>query len=256
MKITDQTGMELNLTDYPTRIVSIVPSQTELLYYLDISPIAQTIFCVHPHHAFNNAYKIGGTKKLSISKIQELQPDLIIGNKEENDQKQIELLRKKFPVYLSDIKTLDNALQMIQAIGTMTRCKNKALALINEIKVRFESLHKMHSSRKRALYLIWQKPYMAVGFNTFINDMLGYAGYENSAAQYERYPELTIADMKNLNPEVILLSSEPFPFKKHHIKEMQVHFPNCEIQLVDGELFSWYGNRLLKAAVEFKRLTP
>lgn len=232
-------------SETPKRIVSVVPSQTELLYYLGIEPIAQTIFCIHPQVAFKQANKIGGTKKLKIKKILDLQPDLVIGNKEENDKAQIEELAKHTDVWLSDIYTLEDAFDMIQRVGIFTDTSAKANALARTLKEGFGELH--FKTKSSAIYLIWKDPYMAVGKNTFINEMLEVLGYSNALTQEGlRYPELTIEQMQELQPQFILLSSEPFPFKEKHIKELRRYLPNSTIKIVDGELFSWYGNRLLK----------
>jgi ABC-type Fe3+-hydroxamate transport system substrate-binding protein len=229
----------------PKRIVSIVPSQTELLYYLGIQPLAQTIFCVHPKVFFKQATKIGGTKKLKIEKILALEPDLVLGNKEENEQAQIEELAKHTDVWLSDIYTLKDAYDIIRTIGRLTNSALKANTLANTLEKGFKQLS--FTSKATVLYLIWKDPYMAVGRNTFINEMLEVLGYTNVLTKPKlRYPEITISDLKTLEPDHILLSSEPFPFKEKHIEALQTLLPESNIKLVDGELFSWYGNRLLK----------
>jgi ABC-type Fe3+-hydroxamate transport system substrate-binding protein len=216
----------------PLRIISLVPSQTELLYYLGVPPIAQTIFCVHPSEAFKASVKIGGTKKLNIQKILDLQPDLVIGNIEENEKSQIELLQQNVKVWMTDIYTFDDALESITTIGEWV---NKPQATV--------------------LYLIWKNPYMAVGRNTFINSMLQKAGFVNSIqAPESRYPELDITDIIALNPDRIFLSSEPYPFKKEDFLALQNALPHTQIQMVDGEQFSWYGNRMLLAADYFTQL--
>ena len=141
MKYIDQTGHKITLNRQAVRIVSVVPSQTELLYYLGIEPIGQTIFCIHPSDKFDNARKIGGTKKLQLSKIEKLNPNLILGNKEENDKEQINKLRQRFPVWLSDIKTIDDALQMILSIGELIGKSDQALQLKKEIEDGFGSFN-------------------------------------------------------------------------------------------------------------------
>lgn len=248
MIFIDQTGYKITLDRHAQRIVSLVPSQTELLYYLGIKPIAQTIFCVHPSNNFKESNKIGGTKKLSLAKIKRLNPDLIIGNKEENQQAEIETLRSKFRVWLSDIYTLSDANTMILQIGELVNKKQEAESLVSAIQKDFSKIN-IAKKTQRVLYLIWRKPYMAAGRSTFINEILKSQGLENCISEIDsRYPELSMDLIKEYNPDKILLSSEPYPFKDKHMVELQNILPHASIELVDGELYSWYGPRLLKTA--------
>ncbi len=254
--LTDQMGREVQFNFPPKRIVSLVPSQTELLYYLGLTDevVGQTLFCIHPQDMHQIKPRVGGTKNVKPEKVAQLQPDLIIGNKEENEKTSIELLAKDFPVWMSDIKTLADALEMIAHIGRIINKKEAADFLIESIK---ESFHQLisHQSQTSVLYLIWRKPWMAAGKATFIDDMLTRMGLGNALHQQElRYPQLTNEDIVVLNPKLIFLSSEPYPFKEHHIQELQELCPTAKILLVDGELFSWYGSRLLHSAAYFKQL--
>jgi len=251
----DQTGRTIQLDKIPQRIVSLVPSQTELLYDLGLGRevVGITRFCIHPKEWFNTKNRVGGTKQLNLEAIHTLKPDLIIANKEENVKEQVEELAKKYPVWVSDVNDLPGAYDMIKQVGLLTGTMNKADELINLIKENFSRLS-TPDSELRAIYLIWQKPYMTAGSDTFIHSMLKMAGFENILADKTRYPELTIGELQSLDPELILLSSEPFPFKQKHIDELQPFFPNTRIVLVDGEMFSWYGSRLRYAPDYFKNL--
>ena len=180
-----------------------------------------------------------------------LKPDLIIGNKEENYIEGIDELAKHYPVWMSDITGLDVAFDMILAIGNLVDERAKSISIVEKIKEGFASLP--YKSRKSALYLIWKGPYMAAGRETFIDEMMDFAGFENVLSE-ARYPELTLEAIQELNPEAILLSSEPYPFKQKHIAEIKAILPKCDIQLVDGEMFSWYGSRLLKSVDYFADL--
>ena len=233
------------LIEVPMRIVSLVPSQTELLYYLGTPPVGQTIFCYHPRNNFTKSIKIGGTKKLQLDKIRSLKPDLIIGNKEENQKEQIEELRQEFPVWLSDIYTPQDATAMIRQVGQLVGKSTLATNLACEIEKGFS--FNLTNTKGTALYLIWNNPYMAAGRKTFINSILEAHGYTNAISALDsRYPTISLDEMKKINPEYILLSSEPFPFENRHINDLKGHFPQVDIRLVDGELYSWYGPRLLK----------
>jgi ABC-type Fe3+-hydroxamate transport system substrate-binding protein len=242
---------EVELVSPLLRIVSLVPSQTELLVYLGLEKhlVGVTKFCVHPKGLKNHVKQIGGTKNVDIQKVIDLKPDLVIGNKEENFKSDIDELEKHVPVWMSDIYTLDDAYEMIQQIGKLTDTEVKALTLIDGIKSEFKQLIPL-KEKKKCLYLIWRKPYMAAGKNTFIDHLLEQLGFEN-ALQIDRYPEV---EFTNLGTDFIFLSSEPYPFKEKHIEELKVIFPNAEIRLVDGEFFSWYGSRLLDAPNYFNQL--
>ena len=251
----DQLGRKHSFNNTPKRIVSLVPSQTELLHHLglDNEVIGITKFCVHPNDWFKTKTRIGGTKNVNLDTIKALQPDLIIANKEENIKEQIEALETIAPVWVSDVNNLEDALAMIDSIGRLTNTSAKAESLITEINTRFYQLKTTNYKLKTA-YLIWRKPYMTVGGNTYINNMLQYAGFENVFTNEQRYPKVTLEQISATNCDVILLSSEPYPFKQIHIDEIKMVMPHLKVMLVDGEMFSWYGNRLLEAADYFKKL--
>lgn len=237
-----------------TRIVSLVPSQTELLFDLGLENaiIGITKFCVHPLNGRQNKTIIGGTKDVRISTIKSLQPDLIIANKEENVKDQVQLLSEEFPVFVTDVYNLTSALKMINSIAQITNTETKAAELIKSIRSDFENLP--NYPKIKAAYLIWRAPYMTVGGDTFINDMMSYSGFENVFSGKTRYPEITIEEIKLMDCQVLMLSTEPYPFKQKHIAELQIQLPGIKIMLVDGEMFSWYGTRLLYATNYFKSL--
>jgi len=241
----------------PGRIVSLVPSQTELLHYLGLEEetVGITKFCVHPRTWFATKTRVGGTKTVNKEMIDRLEPGLIIANKEENIREQVEALAADHPVWVTDVNNLEDALQMIRDIGQLTGRKEKAGTLINEISHGFSTLENATmNSQKRAAYLIWKDPYMAAASGTFIDDMLGRCGFENVFAGKSRYPEITVSQLQLANCELLLLSSEPYPFKQKHIDELQVQLPHTRIICTDGEMFSWYGSRLRLAPSYFKTL--
>lgn len=233
----------------PNRIVSLVPSQTELLHYLNLEQEVAGItkFCIHPKEWFRSKTRVGGTKTINMSTVKKLQPNLIIANKEENVKEQIEELAKYFDVLVTDVNNIEDALQMIITIGQLTGKTNEATTLVQDIKTAFSKIPKYEPFIKTA-YLIWNKPYMSAGGDTFIIDMLYHAGFQNIFAAEKRYPVITMEQLKNKNCELILLSTEPYPFKQKHIEELQQQLPGIKIMLADGEMFSWYGSRMLLAA--------
>ena len=252
-KVTDQAGREVEIPDFPQRIISLVPSQTELFYDLGLGDrvVGITKFCVHPREWFESKTRVGGTKIIRQGVIDSLQPDLIIANKEENTEDDVARLSEKYPVWVSDVRTLDAALYMIYTLGQITQTAPLADVLTTSIYNRFTQLVPLKTYR--TLYLIWRKPYMAVGKNTFVDDMLMRCGLLN-CIESDRYPELQLEDIRDMNPEVILLSSEPYPFKEQHITEIKRVVPHANIQLVNGEPFSWYGSRLQNSVAYFQRL--
>jgi len=264
MKFQDQLSRTIELQSFPPKkIVSVVPSQTELLsdFGLDEEVIGITKFCVHPEHWFRNKVRIGGTKKLNISLIKELKPDLIIANKEENLQAEVELLAKEFPVWISDISNLNDAYEMIEKLGELTGKTEESAKLLTQIKLNFEKEFlygrqtEMSSElRPRAAYLIWKEPYMAAGGDTFISEMMNVAGFQNALQTKSRYPEVSVDDLTKINADILFLSSEPYPFSEKHAEELQSILPQTKIKLVDGEMFSWYGSRLLLTPAYLRQL--
>jgi ABC-type Fe3+-hydroxamate transport system substrate-binding protein len=227
-----------------------------LLYDLGLGEriVGQTVFCIHPKNKFKNATKIGGTKKLHLEKIAALKPDLIIANKEENTKEQVEWLAQRFPVWISNIYTLDDAFSMIKDIGKLTDTFEKANEIAEKIKTAFDELAFVNNP-VNTLYLIWHNPWMAAGRKTFINEMMRCCHFKNVLSSGSRYPEISTDEIACLATELILFSSEPFPFKEKHMEILKSALPHSKCMLVDGEMFSWYGSRLLKAADYFKNLT-
>ncbi|WP_341904621.1 helical backbone metal receptor [Fluviicola taffensis] len=247
----DQMQRTVEIHSTVSRIVSLVPSQTELLVDLGLKErlVGITKFCVHPKELRKEIQLVGGTKNVKIKLVESLNPDLIIGNKEENNQADIEGLEENLPTWMSDIFNLEDALEMIEQVGEITGTQEKAAEIISEIQKNFLNLKPLEGN-KCVLYLIWKNPYIAAGTNTFIDSMLNRLGLKN-AMDEPRYPEV---DLKQVNPDFIFLSSEPFPFKEKHIEELQIQFPNSQVILVDGEFFSWYGSRLIGAPDYFNKL--
>lgn len=247
-------GNGIQLSAPPKRIVSLVPSQTELLFDLGLRDevVGITKFCIHPPEWQHSKSIVGGTKNFQTYLIDALNPDLIIGNREENYKEGILQLYKKYPVWMSEIYKFEDALQMIHGVGLVVHRQEQADELVLKIKRAFESLKP--AFKQTVLYLIWRKPWMAAGRDTFINSMLTRIGLQNCLPENSRYPELTNDDLKALNPKVVFLSSEPYPFKEKHIEEIKGLVPAAKIMLVDGEMFSWYGSRLKNAASYLEKL--
>lgn len=253
--ITDMLGRTIAVPEMPQRIVSLVPSQTELLYDLGLEKevVGITKFCIHPERWFRGKARVGGTKDVKPERVAALQPDLILANKEENVRGQIEALSGIAPVWVSDIQTLEDALRMIREVGELTGKATKGEEISGNIESRFASLEKAKNGQ-RVAYAIWRNPWMWAGNDTFIDEMLRRCGWENILAGNARYPEVSLAEIAALRPDRIMLSSEPYPFAEKHLAEVQAAVPDAKVELVDGELFSWYGSRLLQSPAYFQKL--
>ena len=256
MKHTDQMGNTLTFLSPPKRIISIVPSQTELLYYwgLEEEVVGITKFCVHPEQWFRNKKRVGGTKNLNFEAIEALQPDLIIGNKEENEKADIERLSNRYPVWMSDIVTLEDAYEMMMGLGNLLAKKDEAMQLVTQLQDGFRGIRAQESGKNQSVaYFIWQEPMMVAAPGTFIDEILQALGYRNAFENQQRYPVIENADLQEVAPDLIFLSSEPYPYKEKHITYFQELCPDAKVELVDGELFSWYGSRMLEAIKIFKK---
>ena len=232
------------------KIISLVPSITETLFDFGLHEteiIGRTKFCIHPENLVKNVEIIGGTKNLNLEKIKSLNPDLIIANKEENEKSQVEELMKDFKVWLTDIETLEDNSKFLTELGTLLNKEELAEDFNQKISNIFQGIK--IKQPKNVCYLIWKNPYMTIGSDTFIHEILHTLGFENLLKNEKRYPEISANQMKSA--DYIFLSSEPFPFQQKHIDELQKEVPNSKIILVDGEAFSWYGTHLAKCGKYF-----
>ncbi|MDF2933374.1 MAG: cobalamin-binding protein [Chryseobacterium sp.] len=235
------------------RVISLVPSITEALFDLGLTDneiIGRTKFCIHPAEKIKNVEIIGGTKNLNIEKIKALEPDLILANKEENVKDQVETLMKDFKVVVYNTETIEDNYYLVKNLGLLFNKEEKAQ--IFNLKI-YEILNGAKIDRKiKAAYLIWKNPYMTIGSDTFIHNILSEIGFENIFKNQTRYPEIQVEDLDEA--DVIMLSSEPFPFKEKHISELKEFYPDKKIMIVDGEAFSWYGTHIAKCENYFKEL--
>ncbi|MCA0133731.1 ABC transporter substrate-binding protein [Winogradskyella alexanderae] len=252
----DQLNRKIRLKSVPKRIVSLVPSQTELLVDLGLKDciVGVTKFCVHPIDIRKQKAVVGGTKAIKIKKIKALKPDIILCNKEENTLEIVNSLDNIAPVHISDIYSIEDCYELITMYGEIFDMATKAKLLIVNIENQRKSyIHKKNKANSVA-YFIWKAPWMVVGSNTFIDAMISEAGFENSFKSKVRYPEIQLDDDLLKEADFIFLSSEPYPFKASHIAELKNKFPDKTIKIVSGEFFSWYGSRLLGSFNYFRSL--
>jgi ABC-type Fe3+-hydroxamate transport system substrate-binding protein len=255
----DVTGRVVTLEKTPKRIISLVPSQTELLYDLNLEDriVGITKFCVHPVHFRSTKKIVGGTKTVHFDKIKELNPDFILCNKEENTKEMVVELEKIAPTYVTNIQTISDSLKSISILGDIFGKRTEATLLVSKINFCLDDFKTFIKNYpiKNAAYFIWANPWMAAGNNTFINELLKLNNFENIYANRAGYPEVEIEKIRQEgDPEYVLLSSEPFPFKDEHAFELGRSTHHGITLFVDGEYFSWFGSRLIKAFDYFKQL--
>jgi len=254
----DQLNRSIQLEATPGRIVSLVPSQTKLLVDLGLEDtlIGITKFCVHPEYLKKNKTIVGGTKDIKLDRIKALKPDIILCNKEENTKDIVRACSEICTVHVSDIYTIEDCLELINQYGSIFSIQEIAEKLISSIQFELKKFKEsvQENPRKRVAYFIWKHPWMAAAKDTYIDFMLQLNRFDNVFKDIKRYPEITLEALVNLNPDLVLLSSEPYPFKEAHMADIKKAVPNAKIALVDGEAFSWYGSYLLKAFIYFRKL--
>ncbi|HET7578484.1 MAG TPA: helical backbone metal receptor [Bacillales bacterium] len=251
----DHLRRKIDLPFPPKRIVSLCPSITETLFDLGLEDriVGRTRYCIHPEDLVKNVKTVGGTKKIKQDVIDELNPDLIVAEKEENPKEAIEALETHYPVFVTDVETYDDGLRMILDLGTLTDREEKAAEMVSAIKKKFQNL--LRTKKQTVAYVIWKNPYMVAGSQTYIDSLLEKAGFTNVFGNLsERYPTVSIEDFREASPDTIFLASEPFPFQESHRKEFEQQVPKSQITRIDGEI-CWYGSRMLKAADKLNRLT-
>ncbi|MFV8328350.1 ABC transporter substrate-binding protein [Flavobacterium sp. ZS1P14] len=257
--LIDQLGTSHSFETSPKRIVSLVPSQTELLYNLGLEDriVGITKFCVHPYHFKATKKIVGGTKKVHFEKIRLLQPDIIICNKEENTQEIVAELRGICPVWVTNIITIEDNFKMIADFGQLFNCRTEAQKWNGKLTFALNDFKSFVKDIpvKKAVYFIWKNPFMVAGSDNFINELLKLNHFENIYQDKGRYPEIELKKMRlEGDPDLVFLSSEPFPFKEEDAFEIGRFTHHAKTIFVDGEMFSWYGTRLLKAFDYFKKI--
>ena len=263
LTLRDTRGREHRFADEPRRIVSLVPSWTETLFELGAGSlvVGATDYCVHPARALAGVPRVGGTKNPNVEEILALRPDAVVANREENRAKTVsELEDAGVPVVVTYARTLDEATAEIAGLGMLSSCRGQAAALVAQIDHARERALAARPVQPRAVAaLIWKKPYMAVGPDTFADALLSECGGRNAfARRTERYPRVDAAELCAARPEVILLPTEPYAFEEADRQELlELDTPAGEagrVHIVEGELLSWYGPRMVRALAEFSAL--
>lgn len=240
------------------KIVSLVPSITLLLCDLGLEHVlvGRTKFCIEPKEKLSGIPIIGGTKNIDFQKIQAAQPTLLFATKEENVKEQIQALKKHFKTIVFEVNNLKDNYKMIEKIGKLTQTSERSAQIIQQTIQNFQLLDTIKINPPiPTLYLIWKKPYMTIGKDTFIHAMMERIGLCNLFSHQTRYP--IIQNMQTSFFEkckLVILSSEPYPFTEAHIREIREQLPNAQILLADGAYFSWYGSKITEAPAYFQQL--
>lgn len=256
MVFTDDMKEEIQMEDYPHKIISLCPSVTETLVKLGLKNqlTARTNYCYRPEGDVEGIKKIGGPKSIDMEAVDSTEPDLIIAVKEENDRQQIEKLREKHIVFVFDVNTYTEALDMIIRMGELMGKQEKAVEMADNIDKAFANIPQLKTPLT-FLYLVWKDPLIAAGKRTYINNVLTSHGFSNCLDTFiQRYVTLNIEVFKKLEFDIAFLPTEPFEFNEDDKKDILAFFPETDVRLVDGEVFSWYGYRMLHAAEYLKKL--
>ena len=233
------------------RIVSLCPSLTELVFDLGHGEelVGRTKFCIHPADRVGAVEKVGGTKNPKIDRIVDLAPDIVLLNEEENRREDAEALeRAGVRCHVSFPHTALETAEMVRSIAAAIDARDQGERIAHDIETRHERVKRAAAGRSpvRFAYLIWREPWMTVNGDTFVSALLADAGAENMfATRADRYPVVTPEELAAAEPDAVLLSTEPFPFKASHADELTglSGVARERMQIVDGELLSWHGSR-------------
>jgi ABC-type Fe3+-hydroxamate transport system substrate-binding protein len=246
----------------PNRIVSLVPSLTESLFAFGVGEkiVGRTRYCLWPPRAVGKIPTVGGTKKVDVRRVLELEPDLIVAVKEENTRENIEELEEAgVPVFVGAPEDVEGAIALLRELADRVEAP-RAEAVLDPIERVYEGLRSgPRRAKARRVYVpIWKNPYMSVGSDTYVHDVLKTCGGENVCGDVTRYPVVTPAEVEAAQPEVVLLPDEPYPFSAEDLPEFySLDIPAVRedrIHLVDGKLLTWYGPRMASSLTQLAAL--
>ncbi len=245
----------------PERIVSLVPSLTEALFALGVGErvVGRTRYCTQPPQKVGKIAKVGGTKKVSVPRVLDLEPDLIVAVREENPRESIEELREAgIPVLVGAPQDVAGAIRLLRELAGRVEAP-RTEAVLGPIERVYERLQTGRREEARRVFVpIWKKPYMSAGSDTYVHDVLQTCGGENVFGGAVRYPTATLEEIEAARPEVILLPDEPYPFSAEDLEEFySLDVPAARedrIYFVDGKLLTWYGPRMASSLVQLSAL--
>jgi ABC-type Fe3+-hydroxamate transport system substrate-binding protein len=246
----------------PHRIVSLVPSLTEALFAFGVGEkvVGRTRYCLWPPRAVGKVPTVGGTKRADVRRVLELEPDLVIAVKEENTRENInELEEAGVPVFVGAPENVAGAITMLRDLASRIESP-RAGAVLDPIERVYGRLREEagQRDRHRVFVPIWKNPYMSVGSDTYVHDVLRTCGGENVCGDMARYPVVTLEEIEAMQPGTILLPDEPYPFSAEDLEEvyaLDVPATNADrIHLVDGKLLTWYGPRMASSLMQLAAL--
>lgn len=245
----------------PERIVSLVPSLTEALFALGVGErvVGRTRYCTQPPHSVGKVAKVGGTKKVDVERVLGLEPDLVVAVKEENTREDIEGLKMAgVPVFVGAPETVEDAVTMLEELAERVGAP-EAEAVLKPIRRVHERLREAAPKKAPRVFVpIWKSPYMSVGSDTYVHDVLKTCGGENVCGGSTRYPVIDLEEVERLEPEVVLLPDEPYPFSAEDLPEVYaLDIPAARkdrVHLVDGKLLTWYGPRMASSLTQLAAL--
>lgn len=247
LEVIDDRGMTLRLDRPPMRLVSLVPSTTETICDLGLRErlVGRTRFCIRPRD-LDDVPKVGGTKDVDVDAVLSLSPDLILANQEENVPDQVTALAEHVPVYVAATATVDGAVADLSRLATLLGAD--ATPWLSRIDAARASLAPWQARRLRAITYIWREPWMACGGDTFVSSVLAEAGVDNVLADTSRYPTVSPETLKDLDPDLVVLPTEPFPFKASHADALAdvSGLPRTRFVGMDGQVLTWHGTRLAR----------
>jgi ABC-type hemin transport system substrate-binding protein len=246
----------------PERIVSLVPSLTEALFAFGVGArvVGRTRYCTQPPRTVGRVAKVGGTKKVDAECVLGLEPDLVVAVKEENTREDIEGLKEAgVPVFVGAPETVGDALGMLRELaGQVGAAGDTVEEVLGPIERVYWRLRREPRRTRRVFAPIWKGPYMSVGSDTYVHDVLETCGGENVCGSFTRYPIVSLEEVEALEPEVVLLPDEPYPFSAEDLAEFHaLDVPAARedrIHLIDGKLLTWYGPRMASSLVQLSAL--
>ena len=245
----------------PQRIVSLVPSLTEALFAFGVGTrvVGRTRYCTQPPGAVGRVAKVGGTKKVNVGRVLDLEPDLVVAVREENTREDVEALEEAgVQVFLGAPETVEEAVGMLRELAVRVGATGTE-AVLGPVERVYGRLREAEPGRARRVFVpIWRGPYMSVGSDTYMHDVLRVCGGENVCGGSTRYPVVSLEEVEELEPEVVLLPDEPYPFSAEDLPEFYgLNIPaarNDQIHLVDGKLLTWYGPRMVSSLTQLGAL--
>lgn len=235
----------LKFDDCPQRIVSLVPSVTETLIELGVMPVGRSSFCIEPKDIVDSIVRVGGTKTPNHHRIQNLQPDLVITNFEENTKEDVQKLQSEgLSVWVTYPDSVQSMLSLLEELAQLSEKKQQCESIIQMYKDLLEK--KFPTSNKTVLTFIWKDPWMVVGTHTYTHDLIEFSGAKNACTE-KRYPTLTEHEIVDLSPDIILLPSEPYAFLDEHVAYWKEKIPSADVLKFSGEDLFWSGMRAISA---------